>query len=275
MTLTITSADPATPSITVQTSIAPIKEDVIANIEGKSTETKVAVGENATKDGTMSKIESGEHVSCDSKLGILGKVLTSTIYCVDDYMARTEILKKHRRERTPAPSWAKPHEVDYVNRKQDTPFQETTEVITKIARDPARMGFTVLREYYGTDSDTRSIKDMMQAEPDVFNKPTFFRYLELKDLPRGEKGWLRYYPSTQEKQWEELHRNIADNEFAYVTQADQPWETGTFSAYKHYDFDTVGSPAASAYGGIVQQQQQQQQQKYAPLQYEYTETSAR
>jgi hypothetical protein len=259
LTVTIASADPSTRSITIQTPIPTIKADVSDILNGKSMETKVSIGENDTKDGTMVKTETGERSSCDIKTGILGKVLTKTIYCVDDEMHKTEILKKLRIEGKPAPSWAKPHEKKYVEHEQYTPFIEDIQVGPKSTSPQIWYAW---KSYYGNDDDTRSLSEMMITQPEVFNKGNYFRYMELSSLPRGSSSWggLRYTPSAEEALWYKIYEGQANPKYTNILPSSDMWNT-----YVPIDIDDKQKITIDGDYGIHKEAntlQEQEQQQY-------------
>jgi len=213
-TTTIVSSSPDVPNVTIQTVISPNRNDAISNIKNGETESKVSVGE--TGETTVVKTETNERISCFGGAGKFGVILKRTLFCVDDVMNRIDMLKTARRTGSIPPFKMTPLEEAYLKHKSSHPFVNDAEVVTKMqidGKNGKHANWLSMHAWLNDDSDNRSMTDMMEDEPDVFNRLTFFKMKELEDIYHMrtvKEHWLwgkQYEKSTQEL---EFYKNYGE-----------------------------------------------------------------
>ena len=245
VTATITSADPETPSVTIQKVIPTITSDVEENLSGENTVSKTSVGENENKDNTVVKTETGEHSGCEGGAGMIGLVLKQTVYCVKDHMSKLEILKDLRIRGGKAPVWATPTQKAYVqNKNVKHPFPDDSSFYLNIVK--SRKDWWSLVNWFANDNDSRSLEEMNNIAPEIFNTATFFKSMELEDLmKKRSKTFFGTSLSAHEKQWlEKVHgpkRDYGLEIFDAVLKYGNPIISPIYSAAK--DIYTAKDPS--------------------------------
>jgi hypothetical protein len=218
-TITISPRDPSEPTVTIQSMLPVSIEDVESNLRGQD-ETQVYVGETEAKSGTMTKVVSHERGSCDSSTGMLG-VVNKQLFCVNEFIDWSNYLKRLRMEGSEPPENATQMEKDYVRGQIDIPFKVAAEhAIFAHPDDNPRNEIATLRnrlqrskriiEYYRNNQETRSLEEMKQIDPEVFNSMVFFRIMEWSTLkPISASWWPTVLTplSTEQHAWQTYWEN--------------------------------------------------------------------
>lgn len=246
-TTTVVSQDPTIPNLTIHSVVSPDRAEVLENIGGENSVTKISAGETSDDGGntTMVKTETGEKLSCFGAGGRFGVILKNTLFCVDDTMNRIDLLKTARRIGTPPPFQMTALEEEYYKGISTHPLVNDVDVVTKMQTEGKRSkhaNWIKMHNWFHDNTDERSMSDMMKEEPEIFNRLTFFKMKELTDIHAMRKvrdHWMwgkQYEKSAQELEFYKHYGEQSRNDESMIDWfSDVPGESSLISGKIEYN----------------------------------------